>query len=65
VQYFLARTAEAQEEGLKPSSADYSWKAFEGTHSSIVEACNNENHGGKSEKSRSWVKRNNFSTQLK
>jgi hypothetical protein len=37
VHYFLVKAAETREQGLKPTSVDYTWKAFEGTHSSIVD----------------------------
>jgi hypothetical protein len=65
VQYYLVKAAEAIDQGLKPSRGDYSWKTFQQTHSSIVEACCNAHPGGASERSRSRVTQNNYGTQLK
>jgi hypothetical protein len=50
VQYFLVKAAEVIEQGLKPSRGDYSWKTFQQTHSSIVEACYSAHPVGASER---------------
>jgi hypothetical protein len=63
VQYFLVKAKEARSRGVKASEGDFSWKTFEETHASIVEACS-RTHPGKDDNSRTRVTRKNYNRQL-
>jgi hypothetical protein len=63
VQYFLVKAKEARSHGVKASEGDFSWKTFEETHASIVEACSRA-HPGKDDTTRTRVTRNNYNRQL-